>query len=198
MLISAGSFSVFLQRRWIVVLLNAAVFLAHFGMSTAATEAAAGAGAGAATTTENPAAAVSSVAATCACQPLGPPGAVDSHLGTYLWTIVSTEEWSEQDVIQEFQQGFAPIVTALPGFQRYTAATTGNTATVFFMTAFETAEQVTAAHEAVEVFVATNKELKAAIAPLHVTQDHVVTGFPAGACITDGSVGKFLATRLYE
>ena len=124
MLISAGSFSVFLRRRWIVVLVGVFVFVASIG--TAAAEAGAGAA-----TTENAAASVSSVAATCECQPLGPPGAVDSHLGTYLWTIVSTE-WSDQDVIQEFQQGFAPIVTALPGFQRYTAATTGNTTTVFF------------------------------------------------------------------
>ena len=194
MLTSAGSFSVFLRRRWIVVLVGVFVFVASIGTAAAAE---AGAGAGAATT-ENTAASVSSVAATCECQPLGPPGAVDSHLGTYLWTIVSTE-WSDQDVIQEFQQGFAPIVTALPGFQRYTAATTGNITTVFFMTAFETAEQAMAAQAAVDIFVDTNQELKAAIKPWHFTQDHVVTGFPAGAsCITEGSVGKFLATRLYE
>ena len=65
------------------------------------------------------------------------------------------------------------------------------------MTAFETAEQAMAAQAAAQVFVDTST-LKDAIKPLHVTQDHVVTGFPAGACITEGSVGKFLATRLYE
>ena len=201
MLISAGSFSLFLQRRWIVVLLNAAVFVALFGMSTAATEAEAAAQAETGATRRRECSGIGDLRCgqTCECQPLGPPGAVDSYLGTYLWTIVSTDEWSEQDVLDEFQQGLAPIVTALPGFQRYTAATTGNTTTVFFMTAFATAEQTTAAHAAVDLFVDTNQELKAAIQPWHFTQDHVVTGFPAGAsCITAGSVGKFLATRLYE
>lgn len=185
MLIRDGSFSLFWQRRWIlllVVVVSAAVFVAT---------------AGAAATTENAAASVSSVAATCDCQPLGPPAA-ESYLVTRLWSIVSPEEWSDQDVIAEFQQGFAPIVTALPGFQRYTAATTGNPATVFFMNAFETAEHAAAAQEAAQVFVDTNKDLQGAIEPLHFTQDQAIYGFPAGSCITAGSVGKFLSTRLYE
>ena len=184
MLISDGSFSLFWQRRWILLLVavvSAAVCVATAGAAT----------------TEDATASMSSVAATCDCQPLGPPAA-ESHLVTRLWSIVSPEEWSDQDVIAEFQQGFAPIVTALPGFQRYTAATTGNPATVFFMNAFETAEQAAAAQEAAQVFVATNKDLQGAIEPLHFTQDQAIYGFPAESCITAGSVGKFLSTRLYE
>ena len=184
MLISDGSLSLFWQRRWIlVVVVSAAVCVATAGAAI----------------TEDAAASVSSFAATCDCQPLGPPEA-ESHLVTRLWSIVSPER-SDQDVIAEFQQGFAPIVTALPGFQRYTAAPTDSTSTtVFFMNAFDTAEQAAAAQEAAQVFVATNEELKGAIEPLHFTQDQAIYGFPAesSACITEGSVGKFLSTRLYE
>jgi len=196
--ISAGSLSLFLRRQLLVLFVSAAVFVA-IGASAAATEAA---GAGVASTKD--ASSVSSFAATCDCQPLGPPEE-ESHIVTRLWTIVSTD-WSDQEVIEEFNQGFAPIVTALPGFQRYTAATTestttedGSPATVFFMNAFDTVEHAAAAQEAAQVFVATST-LKGVIEPLHFTQDQAIFGFSAesSACITEGSVGKFLATRLYE
>ena len=88
-------------------------------------------------------------------------------------------------MIEEFNQGFAPIVTALPGFQRYTAATTestttkdGSPATVFLMNAFDTVEHAAAAQEAAQVFVATST-LKGVIEPLHFTQDQAIFGFPA-------------------
>ena len=218
MLISDGSLSLFLRRRLIVLFVSAAVFVA-IGTSAATEEAAAGAGAA---TTED-ASSVSSFAATCDCQPLGPPEE-ESYIVTRLWTIVS-KDWSDQEVIDEFNHGFAPIVTALPGFQRYTAATTATSttedgsgatsegatsdsnnsipATVFFMNAFDTAEHAAAAQEAAQVFVETNDRLKSAIEPQYFTQDQAIYGFPAGSsssssCITEGSVGKFLSTRLYE
>ena len=63
-------------------------------------------------------------AATCECQPLGPPNAT-SYIVTRLWNIDPSFNFTDQDVIDEFDNGFAPVVAHMPGFQRYTASTTG-------------------------------------------------------------------------
>ncbi|KAL9189737.1 hypothetical protein ACHAXT_009412 [Thalassiosira profunda] len=132
---------------------------------------------------------------TCACQPLGPPDS-ESHLVTRLWNIVG-DGTSDQDVIDEFEAGFAPIVTQLDGFQRYTAATTGNSSTVFFMNAFDTAEHAMAAQEAAKAFVDGGK-LKGLISPNTFTEDAAIYGFPLGTCIVEPSTGMFLSTRLFK
>lgn len=120
------------------------------------------------------------------------------HL-TRLWDIVQPESWSDQDVIDEFNAGFAPLVTSLGGFQRYTAATTGNSSTVFFMNAFDSAEHAVAAQTAAQDFV-ENGALNGAISPNQFTEDEAIYGFPdeGAACITEPSVGQFLSTRLFR
>ena len=63
-------------------------------------------------------------AAACECQPIGPPNST-SYIVTRLWNINQSSNFTDQDVIAEFDDGFAPVVTHMPGFQRYTASTTG-------------------------------------------------------------------------
>ena len=57
------------------------------------------------------------------CQPS------DGYLVTRLWNIMPGT--TAQEVIDEFNSGFAPVVTKMDGFYRYTAALTGNSTTVF-------------------------------------------------------------------
>jgi len=132
---------------------------------------------------------------TCDCQPLGPPDA-ESFVVTRLWDISPSSGFNDQDVIDEFNKGFAPIVTALPGFQRYTASYTGNASTVFFMNAFDTQELAHAAQEAAKDFVA-NGVLKNVITPNTFTEDEVIIGF-GDECITESSQGHYLSTRVFE
>ena len=144
------------------------------------------------------AAAAADGSASCQCQPLGPPSS-QSYIVTRLWDIVQPESWTDQAVIDEFNSGFAPLVTGLEGFQRYTAATTGNSSTVFFMNAFDSAEHAVAAQTAAKDFV-ENGALNGAISPNQFTEDEVIYGFPeeGTACITEPSVGQFLSTRLFR
>ena len=132
---------------------------------------------------------------TCDCQPLGPPNA-ESYLVTRLWNIVSSN-WTDQDVIDEFNDGFAPLVTSLDGFQRYTAAATGNSSTVFFMNAFDSQDHAHAAQEAAKTFVAEGR-LNGVITPNLFTEDRVAFSFAAEECVTEPDVGKYLATRVYK
>ena len=46
------------------------------------------------------------------CLPTGPPYE-DTYLVNRLWSIQSSS-WSDLDVIEEFDKGFAPIVTNMP------------------------------------------------------------------------------------
>ena len=131
---------------------------------------------------------------TCECQPLGPPGA-PSFLVTRLWNIVDAG-WTDQDVIDDFDAGFAPTVVALPGFQRYTAATTGDDRTVFFMNAFDSKDRAAAAQEAAKEFVSAGR-LNSAIEPNHFTQEAVIAGFSSEDCPKESMEGMHLSTRAY-
>ena len=137
-----------------------------------------------------------SITSACDCQPLGPPNAT-SHIVTRLWNINPSSNLTDQDVINEFDEGFAPIVTRMQGFQRYTSSSTGNASTVFFMNAFDTREHAGAAQAAAKDFV-VNGVLKDVITPNTFTEDEVVISFANDECITESSVGKFLKTRVFQ
>ena len=122
------------------------------------------------------------------------PTATDGYLITRNWNIISNN-WTDQDVIDEFQNGFAPEVTRMDGFRRYTAAKTGNASTVFFMNIFDTIEHATAAQEAAKTFV-TEGNLQGNISPNKFTQDRIVAHFNIEECVSTSSVGRYLATRL--
>lgn len=128
-------------------------------------------------------------ATTCDCQP------TKGYLVTRLWDIVGN--LTDQDVIDEFNNGFAPLVTHMVGFQRYMAATTGNSSTVFFMNQFDTAEHAKAAQEGAKDFV-KNGILDGAIAPNQFTQDELVFHFDLRDCVTSDSTGSFMSARLYN
>lgn len=132
---------------------------------------------------------------TCDCQPLGPPND-ESYIITRLWNIVS-DDWTDQGVIDEFNSGFAPLVTSLDGFQRYTAAATGNSSTVFFMNAFDSQEHAHVAQEAAKTFV-TEGRLNGAITPNTFTEDKVLFNYAAEECVTEPEVGDYLATRVFK
>ena len=127
---------------------------------------------------------------TCDCQP------TEGYLVTRLWNIVDSN-FTDLDVIEEFNTGFAPLVTHMAGFQRYTAATTGNSSTVFFTNQFDTAEHAKAAQEGAKDFV-KNGILDGVITPNQFTEDQLVFSFDSSDCVTADSTSLFLDTRLYN
>ena len=131
---------------------------------------------------------------TCDCQPLPPKNS--SYQVTRLWNIVDPS-WTDQDVINEFNDGFAPKVTHLPGFQRYMASSTGNSTTVFFLNQFDTQEEAHAAQEAAKEFVAKGM-LNGKITPNIFTEAQGFFSEPSDTCITSSSKGDYLGVRFYE
>lgn len=127
----------------------------------------------------------------CECKWLG-----TSYLVTRLWNIVSPD-WSDQSVIDEFNDGFSPIVTYLPGFQVYTSAATGNSSTVFFMNIFDSQETAKAAQEGAKKFI-EDGALSGAITPNQFTETYLSFHFTAGNCVRESIEGKYLSTRLWK
>jgi hypothetical protein len=117
---------------------------------------------------------IDSTKTTCGeCLPVGESFG-DMYLVTRLWTIVDPNTTYDMDIINEFNIGFAPIVTSMPGFVRYLAAQNGNTSTVSFENLFDSKENADAAQQAAKDFVLTNDILKdGAIIPYYLTQDVV-------------------------
>lgn len=132
---------------------------------------------------------------TCDCQPFAPTNS--SYQVTRLWNIVDPSIMTDQDVINEFNKGFAPVVTNMPGFQRYTASSTGDNTTVFFLNQFDTQEEAHKAQEAAKEFVA-NGMLNGKITPNIFTELPVLFGEAADACMTSSSEGYYLAARFYN
>ncbi|KAL7434210.1 hypothetical protein ACHAXM_003932 [Skeletonema potamos] len=126
-------------------------------------------------------------ASTCGdCQPSS------GYLVTRLWNIVGN--LTDQDVIDEFHSGFAPEVTKMDGFYRYTAAKTGNESTVFFMNIFDTADHAHSAQEAAKKFVEEGS-LNGNISPNIFTEDEIIAYYNSEECVKTDSNGHFLATR---
>ena len=132
---------------------------------------------------------------TCDCQPMPPKD--PSYQVTRLWNIVDPSSMTDQDVIDEFNSGFAPFVTNMPGFQRYMASSTGNTSTVFFLNQFYTQEEAHAAQEAAKEFVAKGA-LNGKITPNIFTGAQGFFAEPSDTCIDSSSTGDYLGVRFYE
>jgi len=130
------------------------------------------------------------------CLPTGPPYE-DTFLITRLWSIQSSS-WSDLDVIEEFNEGFAPIVTNMPGFIQYTAAVNNyNSSTVYFSNVFESQELAHNAQLAAQEFVA-NGALKDVIVPYYFTESTVAFDIAADECVNTSHSGMYLNTRLYK
>jgi len=128
---------------------------------------------------------------TCDCQPMPPQKS--SYQVVRLWNIVDTS-MTDQDVIKEFNTGFAPVVTNMPGFQRYMASSTGNSTTVFFLNQFDTQEEARAAQEAAKEFVAKGT-LNGKITPNLFTQGKGYFAAPLDTCIKYPTQDDYLARR---
>ena len=129
---------------------------------------------------------------TCDCKSVG-----DSFIVTRLWDI-NREEWTDQGVIDEFERGFAPLVTNLPGFEEYVSARTLDESTVFFFNIFSTREETAhAAQEGAKEFVRTGA-LKGAITPNQFTESDMSFHFTSEPCTTKSIKSRYLSTRLWE
>jgi hypothetical protein len=141
------------------------------------------------------AAAAASASSTCDCQPFPPDQS--SYQSTRLWSIVDPS-LSDQDVIKEFNDGFAPVVTYMPGFQRYMASSTGNSSTVFFLNQFHTQEEGHVAQEAAKEFVVQNGVLNGRIMPNIFTEAEGFFAAPRHTCINSSSKGNYLNARFFN
>ena len=127
---------------------------------------------------------------TCQCKEIS-----NSYLVTRLWDIVGNI--SPRGVINEFDDGFAPEVTGMDGFQAYVSATTGDERTVFFMNIFDTEEQAAVAQQGAQLFMGTGV-LTGLIEPNEFTQDELSFHIKKDDCIADSNKGRILSTRLWR
>jgi hypothetical protein len=111
----------------------------------------------------------------CECKDVG-----ESYLVTRLWDIVSPN-WDDQKVIAEFNEGFAPSVTQMTGFQEYLSSTTGVPDTVFFMNIFESKETAKTAQDGAKAFV-KNGVLNGTISPNQFTESDFAFYFSTQEC----------------
>lgn len=131
------------------------------------------------------------------CLPIGAPYD-DLYLVTRLWSIIG-DNITDLEIIREFESGFAPIVTSLPGFIQYSAAqNANNVSTVYFQNVFSTQEQ---AHEAQMLaldFVAKNALLNGTIEPYYFSEGTVAFDVASETCVNTPTTNKYLSTRLYK
>jgi hypothetical protein len=95
---------------------------------------------------------------------------VDQFIVTRLWTVL--EPQTSKNVVKEFKEGFAPVVTKIPGFLAYLGATTDLPDRSFFANVFQTLEGALAAQEGAQEFVA-NGELNGTIEPFLFTTGQI-------------------------
>merc|ERR1712063_48139 len=75
------------------------------------------------------------------------------YIVTRLWELQSGATFSEQDVVDEFERGFAPIVTELPGFIEYIGTPLQKEGMIFFFNIFQTQAQAEEAQKEAADFV---------------------------------------------
>jgi hypothetical protein len=112
---------------------------------------------------------------------------------------ITDPNWTAEQAMEEAAKTTALQLAKMPGFQRYTAATTGDSQLVLFMNQFASAEQAKAAQDA----AANNPDPSWANAndgKLELFISTVTEGFaafPQDSCFTESQVGKLLVTHLY-
>lgn len=131
------------------------------------------------------------------CMPIGAPYD-DSYLVTRLWSIIG-DNITDLEIISEFERGFAPIVTSLPGFIQYSAAQNANNAsTVYFQNVFSTQEQAHEAQMLAVDFVAKSTLLNGTIEPYYFSEGTVAFDVASVTCVNTSTANKYLSTRLYK
>jgi hypothetical protein len=76
-----------------------------------------------------------------------------AYLSTRLWRLTPNSTLSIQDVVTEFEIGYAPIVREAPGFKEYGGCRVPGTAKTFFYNVFVTKEGAVAANAGAAKFV---------------------------------------------
>jgi len=94
----------------------------------------------------------------------------------------------------------ALTLAKMPGFQRYTAAATGDSGLVLYMNQFASEEEAQAAQDAAALdsanHIHNDNDGKLELFISTVTEGYAA--FPQDGCFTESQVGKFLTTHLYK
>ena len=98
--------------------------------------------------------------------------------------------------MEEAAKTTAPQLAKMPGFQRYTAAATGDSQLVLFMNQFDSEEEAKAAQETAISNSPNGNTGKLELFVSLVTEGYA--SFPEGKCFTESQVGKWLTSTLYK
>lgn len=132
-----------------------------------------------------------------------------SYLSSRLWTNAPGNcSLSPNDVIEEFERGFAPIIIEAPGFIQYLGAEQLSDADRFarsnFYNVFGTKREAELANEGAKAFVADSNLTGQIVNPSQYPSDGQFTGLidfwssTECAATTTGNTGRYLATRLWK
>ena len=136
--------------------------------------------------------------ATCgACLPMPP---VSKSFQTLRIYNITDPNWTAEQAMEEAANTIALTLAKMPGFQRYTAAATGDSRNVLYMNQFDTKEEAQAAQDATSdpsnsAHVHNANEGKLELFVSAVTEGYA--SFPQGSCFTESQVGKTLTSGLY-
>jgi hypothetical protein len=86
-----------------------------------------------------------------------------------LWTLAENSTITIQDVVDEFEKGYAPIIQQEPGFMEYGGCRVPGTARTFFFNVFTTKEGANAANAGAAKFVSEGS-LAGQIEPIVFTE----------------------------
>jgi len=130
------------------------------------------------------------------CLPLPPASKSFQTLRIY---NITDPNWTAEQAIEESAKTTGPQLAKMSGFQRYTAATTGDSGLVLYMNQFASKEQAQAAHD--DMVNNVGKWSNANNDKLEVFASAVTEGyaaFPQDSCFTESQVGKTLTSGLYK
>ena len=136
--------------------------------------------------------------ATCGkCLPLPPDS---KSFQTIRYFNITDPNWTAEQAMEAAAKTYAPLFAKMPGFQRYTAAATGDSRLVLFMNQFASAEEAKAAQEAASdhsssTHLSTDNDGKLELFVSAVTEGYAA--FPQGGCFAESQVGKTLTSGLF-
>jgi hypothetical protein len=137
--------------------------------------------------------------ATCGtCLPLPPASKSFQTLRIY---NITDPNWTAEQAMEASAKTTALTLAKMPGFQRYTAAATGNSQLVLYMNQFASEEEAQAAQDATSNTSSSEHVHNANDGKLELFVSAVTEGyaaFPQDSCFTESQVGKFLFTNLYK
>ena len=131
---------------------------------------------------------------TCKCLPVPPKST--SFQTLRIWNITDPN-WTAEEAMEEASKTIAVDLTRMDGFQRYTAASTGDSRLVLFMNQFDTMEQASKAEEAA-IYNTTKTGNDGKLKLWLSVETEGYAAFPADTCITESSKGQWLAADVWK